>query len=152
MRQDFSNVRFWARVCKTDTCWLWTGGLDKDGYGKLSVGKVSLRVHRFMFERAVGPIPNGLGVLHRCDVRNCCNPAHLFLGTATENDADRDQKGRQAQGETHGRAKLNWAKVEDMRQRHAAGLVTNSELAKEHGVCQSVIADALAGRTWRTLH
>lgn len=78
--------RFWAKVQKTDTCWLWTGALDYGGYGILWQGQGrSVRAHRYSYELLVGPIPVGLTIDHICAVRNCVNPVHLDPCTAAEN-------------------------------------------------------------------
>lgn len=76
-------------------CWIWTGVLSgSTGYGVTSKQYQRLSVHRVSWEMANGPIENGLFVLHRCDVRSCVNPAHLFLGTAKDNFHDAIRKGR----------------------------------------------------------
>ncbi len=73
--------RFWAKVEFTDTCWLWTGALDKGGYGFFQ----NKRAHRMSYEWAKGPIPAGLQLDHLCFVRNCVYPDHLEPVTAKEN-------------------------------------------------------------------
>src|SRR3990167_3892348 len=76
-------------------CWLWTGATRYDGYGTRPWrGKTSAQAHRIAWEVFRGPIPDGLQVLHRCDVRCCVNPDHLFLGTQLDNMRDMIQKGR----------------------------------------------------------
>jgi hypothetical protein len=77
-------------------CWLWTGRYGNQGYGTYGGGRRGERVqaHRLVWEVTNGPIPTGLFVLHRCDVRGCVNPAHLFLGTAKDNTRDMMAKGR----------------------------------------------------------
>lgn len=91
--------RFWAKVNKTQTCWLWTASCT----GQLNHGQFTLRrdgkqqhiyAHRFSWELANGPIPDGLWVLHHCDVPHCVNPDHLFLGDHTANMRDASVKGR----------------------------------------------------------
>lgn len=103
---DRQQHNFWRRVEKRgpDECWIWQGRLDDAGYGRFGVyGKVhDSPAQRFAWWMTTGD-PGALGVLHRCDNPPCCNPAHLFLGTTTDNMRDRDQKGRQARGARHGR-------------------------------------------------
>jgi len=98
--------RFWAKVNKTEGCWLWTGAKRNKGYGAFVYAKngeaVQGRAHRFSYELHVGPIPDGLNVLHRCDTPACVRPDHLFLGTIAENNADMHAKGRHVKGGTHG--------------------------------------------------
>lgn len=91
--------RFWPKVNKTLTCWLWTGA-QQGGYGEMSAGRRGeqpLRAHRVSWELAFGPIPAGLFVLHNCPTGDnplCVNPAHLFLGDAEANAKDMKAKGR----------------------------------------------------------
>ena len=80
-------TRFGQQINKTSTCWLWTGHLDADGYGKIKVQGKTIRVHRFSYERHIGPIPDGLEIDHLCRVRNCVNPGHLEPVTTKENQS-----------------------------------------------------------------
>ena len=79
-------------------CLLYRGQLDKDGYGRVGsgVGGTHARTHRLSYIHFKGPIPNGMYVCHTCDTPSCVNPDHLFLGTALDNNRDRDYKGRGA--------------------------------------------------------
>lgn len=103
-------------------CVLWRGYVNESGYGWMSVGGKALRVHRISYELHFGPIPNGLCVLHRCDVPNCIAPAHLFLGTIADNNADMREKQRDAIGERHPGARLTDAEVRQVLALVAMGL------------------------------
>lgn len=93
--ERFANA-FWAKVNKTATCWLWTASRNWAGYGLCLVGKNRklTNAHRVSWEMANGKIKGGLHVLHKCDVRNCVRPDHLFLGTHRDNMLDMRAKGR----------------------------------------------------------
>jgi hypothetical protein len=77
--------RFWEKVDKTSTCWLWTAYCDEKGYGRFRLNGTMIRVHRWTYERFVGPIPDGLVIDHLCRVRNCVKPGHLEVVTDAEN-------------------------------------------------------------------
>jgi hypothetical protein len=77
--------RFWINVKKTESCWLWTAFVAKNGYGQFSYDGKSIKAHRFAYELTVGKIPDGLQIDHRCRVRNCVNPNHLEAVTQREN-------------------------------------------------------------------
>ncbi len=75
-------------------CWLWSGPLNTWGYGAFYSNGRTLSAHRAAWETANGPVPDGLFVLHHCDRRMCCNPAHLYLGTQADNMRDKVVRGR----------------------------------------------------------
>jgi hypothetical protein len=88
------KTKFESHIVKTDSCWIWNGPLFKSGYGRISNREKKLRAHRVSYEFYVGPIPDGLNVLHRCDNPLCVNPDHLFVGTHLDNMKDMEAKGR----------------------------------------------------------
>lgn len=92
------SERFFKKIQKTDSCWLWKGHVKSNGYGVLSysVNKKERKItaHRLSWMIHHGEISDSLFVCHTCDVRNCVNPGHLFLGTAQDNILDCVKKGR----------------------------------------------------------
>ena len=110
--------RFWERVNKDgpkpdqsvpayvglDKCWLWTGALDQDGYGRIGIGGskcLTLRAHRCSFELHGGVLPEGHVAMHKCDNPTCVNPSHIQPGTIEENNKDAKTKSRTASGAKH---------------------------------------------------
>lgn len=99
-------ANFWAKIEKRSDaeCWPWTGSRVTSGYGSFGINKRLFASHRLSWFLAHGPIQEGLHCCHKCDNPECCNPSHLFLGTAKENMMDMLIKGRgnKAKGERHG--------------------------------------------------
>ena len=87
---------FWTHLAPPDDngCRLWTGAVSRNGYGAVKLHGRMTSAHRAAWTYARGPIPTGMFVLHRCDVRRCCEPEHLFLGAQADNMRDMSAKGR----------------------------------------------------------
>lgn len=98
--REVDKSRFWEKVDKGDGCWLWTAGTVR-GYGMFGVHRKPIAAHRLSWIIAFGDIPDGILVCHKCDVRGCVRPDHLFLGTIADNIADCVAKGRNAKGDKH---------------------------------------------------
>jgi hypothetical protein len=137
--------RFWPKVNKTASCWLWAAARNRDGYGSLG----GVLAHRVSWEVARGPVPDGALVLHRCDNRPCVNPDHLFLGTQADNMKDCVAKGRQARtrGETSPRAKLTNEAVRHIRHLVQCG-ESMARIARAYGVDPSAVSRAVSGKRW----
>jgi len=157
-RKQTIEERFWSKVEKTDSCWLWTGRPWTNGYGRFLVGsrvddsRREVLAHRFVYELLVGPIPSGMSVCHHCDIKHCVCPEHLFLGTAKDNSADMAQKGKQPhpnhEGIWNGRAKLIPSQVKVIRQRYAEGGTSAAKLGREFGISETTILNIIHRRLW----
>ncbi len=137
-------------------CWLWTGTVSEFGYGIMEIvvqtGKqMSFQVHRVSFAHYKGPIPEGMCVLHKCDVRACFNPDHLFLGTRQENTADMLSKGREARGEQTWNAKLSNANIRRIRRAKKSG-VRSTDIAKYFSTDRRHINRIVKLERWQHVH
>jgi len=156
--------RFWSKVYKESgvygasgtfptQCWIWQAHIA-DGYGKFTVCyngiAKKVRAHRFAYELTYGTVARNISVCHECDNRKCVRPDHLFLGTNSDNVSDRDAKGRQARGISHGLAILKELDVKQIRVLYKKGW-TQQKLAKRFVVCQSLISDIVNYKRWKYL-
>lgn len=128
-----------------DACWPWIGAITKGGYGLLSAEGTQHYSHRLSYQMNHGEIPSGLWVLHKCDNRKCCNPAHLFLGTHIDNMRDASQKKRLNGNKGRRCARLTKLQVSEIRR--SAERV--SALAAKFKVCDQTIRNARRRLTWR---
>ena len=159
--------RFWSKVklpdmIGTDECWEWQAGKYKTGYGEFGHNGRACGSHRIAYEVTLGNIPAGLSVCHSCDNRACVNPAHLWIGSRSDNIHDMRQKGRHAfgkrcgvhthpesyRGEKSAAHKLTEAQVIDIRKRYALGDVFMRQLAVEFNVTKSAIAAIVWRKSW----
>lgn len=150
-------ARFWAKVQRgsSDECWPWQA-TRTGGYGmfRISVSKHA-RAHRFSYELAFGPIPDGMFVCHRCDNPPCCNPAHLFLGTPEDNAFDSAMKRRMHpqtnpetyRGERNGRARVSASDVPEIRRLAASG-VRRARIAEAYGISRETVTAITTGKSW----
>lgn len=127
------DVRFWGRMDKSADCWLWQGRIAYNGYGQAWYEGRMESTHRLAYILRVGPIPKGHVVCHKCDVKHCCNPAHLFIGTPADNVADMDSKGRR------GSTKIPLIETEAIKQLYVPRVVTRQMIADKFGVSSRTI-------------
>ena len=146
--------RIKERVTVSDRgCWLWNGPIFKDGYGCIGIKRTGpQRAHRVSYAKFVGPIPNGLWVLHRCDTPACVNPEHLFLGTAYDNAIDREGKGRanRVSGATHHWAKHTERFVWGVRKMHRFGF-SIQQLADLYAESYGSMHQLCRGDGWKSI-
>lgn len=154
---------FWSKVNKDGAipahspelgnCWLWTAFCYPNGYGKRIWENGESYAHRVSWIINRGEIPDGLQVLHKCDVRNCVNPKHLFLGTQKDNMRDMINKGRMVipprNGEKNSNSKLTIAQVREIRIRYAVGGISHKKLGDEFGISDGQIGYIVNYKGWK---
>lgn len=161
--------RFWSYVLKTDTCWLWQGGLGSRGYGAFSLNSTQqVRAHRLSYELTYGMILPGLLCLHRCDTPACVRPDHLFLGTSRDNALDMYSKKRSGfhvhpesyasdvrnktnnpRGEQHHSTTLTEIQVREIRALYATGTFSQKQIAAMFGIGQATVARIVNRQSWQ---
>lgn len=141
-----------------DECWLWKKSQNGHGYGYFHISGSSHKntAVRTSSNRAAwiiykGAIPNGLHVLHKCDVRLCVNPRHLFLGTNLDNILDMLKKGRNNYGERNYNARLTAQQVAEIRREYTGKRGQQVALGKKYGVYYGTIKEIVRGRNWKHL-
>lgn len=155
-----AELRFWVRVDirGPEECWPWLGALFRETeYGSFTPDRVPVGAHRYAYQLAHGVVPAGLFVCHRCDVRACVNPAHLFAATPAENSADMVRKGRwrrgnggnRPRGARHYRTPFTGADIIAIRRLASTGRVPHHVIAHAFGVGRSTITAILRGQNWR---
>lgn len=153
-RTDYSNgnikERFENSIEKDPEtgCWLWMKSRRKGGYGRMKINgkdEVASRVAWILF---IGPIPEEIEILHRCDNPPCANPSHLFLGTEKDNKQDSVNKGRHAYGERNGGGgKLTGEDVKTIKEDHRP----YKEISMHFGVSLCMIQGIKSGRLWKNV-
>jgi hypothetical protein len=143
--------RFWAKVDKSGSCWLWLATKTRGGYGRIRVdGKLRMATH-VALELSQGIAVSSL-VLHKCDTPSCVRPSHLFVGDQRVNMQDCAKKGRRPVqfGELNPNAKLNTEKVRRIRELAALG-VPQKKIIQKFGTTQSTISKIVVGATWKNV-
>ena len=133
-------------------CILWLAGLTEAGYGRVRWDSRAQLAHRLSWIDENGLIAGGLHVLHKCDVPACINPAHLFLGTQADNNADMRRKKRSSdgrprpssRGENNGHAKHSEKLM--LAVKRASG--TYKQIAETYGVSETSVGYVKRGIQW----
>lgn len=128
-------------------CWEWMGAKNNDGRGMVSFNGKSMAAAKAIWLLMYGNIPGGMQVLHHCDNQACCNPRHLFLGSALDNRRDSVSKGRQARGDSHGGAKVTAQEVLLIRSDPRPQRV----IALEYGISRIQVGNIRRGISWSHL-
>ena len=151
------DVRFDAAVEMDPNggCWLWSAATSDFGHGVTSYAGQPIRAHRRAYERWRGPIPAELKVCHHCDVPQCVNPDHLFLGTQADNLADMVRKGRWGESRTlrgaaNGNSRLTEAEALQIIADVAAGR-SKTEVANDNGITRTAVYLIVKGQNWSHL-
>jgi len=162
---ESEQARFWSKVQKTDSCWLWTGSTRSNSrgqkYGRTWEKGKGVSAHRRAYELTFGSIPIGLHILHKCDTPLCVNPQHLFPGTPEDNMQDCKKKGRLADpgghhfdgyrgksGSSNSQAKLTEDQVREIRRLYVEG-VGQHALASHYHVTNKNISMIVLDKTWK---
>ncbi len=148
---------FWTYITKLDEdkCWPWSGGLTASGYGKFWYNKKIWLSHRLVYYFTYGKIDDSMFVCHRCDNPMCCNPKHLFLGSAKDNTNDMINKGRQqdyskvVRGSDNLMSKVTEQQVKEILFLHQEGKCKKKEIANKYGLTLSGLESIIYRRCWK---
>lgn len=138
---------FWSRIAVAgdSECWPFQGGTNRDGYGLAHLMGKKVLAHRAAKALADGPpCEESLVACHACDNPRCCNPAHIFWGTAADNNQDAKKKRRHAHGARCGAAKL----TEEAARVALSSPLSVAAIASQFGVSQACIRLLRSRKTW----
>lgn len=143
---DVFLAGFWNSIAvgDPDRCWPWKRSINSHGYGHLSVMGTEFMSHRCAWVLSNGCMGAEDCVLHRCDNRRCCNPAHLFLGSKADNSEDMVSKGRSLCGERNKASKLTTHNVTEIRNSDEP----YAQLSRKFGVSEHHIYKIKSGLRW----
>lgn len=147
---DFPLSRFETKFSVTPGCWPWHGSMQSTGYGAFHVKGKYVAAHRFAYAAYVGPIADGLLVLHSCDNPICVNPDHLRLGTDSDNTADKVARNRcnGSKGEKNGSAKLTEGQVREI----FHDTRSSRKVAADYGIDKATVIKIWNRKKWSHLN
>lgn len=140
------------KIDNINDCWIWQKSINNSGYGTIRYNGKTCLAHRisFMLYYKIY-VPSEICILHKCDVRNCCNPHHLMTGYHQDNYDDMVKKGRarHCKGEKNGGAKLSDNDVIEIRNQYANAELHKSEIAKFYNISSYTVHNIVRGKTWK---
>lgn len=140
--------RFWSKITKTTSCWIFNGCQSEKGYGLFRFDGKSQRAHRVAWMLTQGKIPKNKLIMHKCDNPPCVNPKHLTIGTPRENSSDMVSKMRQCYGEKKAK-KLTREKVIKIKTLVRFGTLPHKEIAQMFGISKKYIWAIASGKVWK---
>jgi predicted XRE-type DNA-binding protein len=159
MFDKYDVARFWSKVgvrVQRHLCWEWEAGLFDNGYGQFKVYGQSTQAHRFAWAYFNGGgLDEWQHICHSCDNRKCCNPNHLFGGSAQDNVQDaigkqrRESQRHARSGERNNFAKVNAEIVTQIRTAYDKGNVRQQMLADHFGISRAGVGLIVNRKTWK---
>lgn len=149
-QNGFLTSAFWSKIrFAPNGCWEWVGYRVTGGYGTIRIDRKPILTHRLMLQHLGMTLTSGIQVCHKCDFPPCCNPQHLFLGTAKDNAQDMLAKGRgnKPRGEANGTCRYSQAQVAEVKRLHAEGKRV-VDIVRATGVSRYQVYSITSGRTW----
>jgi hypothetical protein len=145
--------RFWSRVYKFESCWEWFGNTNRKGYGIIRQNGISIATQRASWRLHNGAIPNGMHVLHTCDMPWCVNPAHLYLGKNEDNIRDKVMRGRTAKsiGAKNGQAKLTETDIAQIRVLYWEQNIYQHQIATQFNISQPEVSRIVHDKRWNSI-
>lgn len=150
----FNDIWKYIDKSNDNQCWDWLGCIHNSGYGMFMVNYKPYLSHRLIYEMTYGNITDNLLVCHKCDNRKCCNPLHLFLGTAHDNTVDMVNKNRcnSPIGQRNGMNKLNNNEIKEIRLLYTSNNYTQKILSEIYSVSQSNISLIVNSKRWKHIN
>lgn len=141
--------RFYNKVNKTDSCWIWTAYRSNFGYGTIGIEKKTCKAHRVAWELEYGTIPKDMQVCHSCDNPSCVRPSHLFIGSQQDNIDDQMKKKRHVsfKGSDNGMSRLSEEDVRSIHDGDSKG-ISHNKIAQYHGVSRHHVSQIIRGKRW----
>lgn len=136
-----------VEIFPSSECITWPASRGTRGYGQLVYQNKTRKAHRVSYEIHVGPIPRGMVVRHKCDNPPCVNPAHLEIGTQSDNVSDAVERGRWRLGESSHRSKVTESQVLEIRE--LAKTTPLTVLSSKFGLDESSLSRIVNRKTWR---